>query len=162
MRPLIPCCKMTSPWLTPAAVPSQRVCGFSPGCDSRRGCHANSEYSPNQCCHRPYRRRSGPGVSRVCYSGFDIRRSCRNRCRARLVYRVLSTLRFRFGRTNIRFSRRSLIFFSKFAITPAFIGAANTALRSRDRPCTRVLSKIRFRSGSESAERRCAVVEIPA
>jgi hypothetical protein len=56
--------------------------------------------------------------------------------------------------TTIRFSRRSLISFSRFATTPAFIGAADTALHSRDRPCTRVLSKIRFRSGSESAERR--------
>src|SRR5260370_6152342 len=48
-------------------------------------------------------RRSGSGLSRGCYSGFDIQRSCRNRCRTRIVCRGLSTLRFRFRRLRFAF-----------------------------------------------------------
>jgi hypothetical protein len=54
----------------------------------------------------------------------------------------------------MRFSRRSSIFFSKFARTPAFIGVANSARRLRDRPSIRVRSRTRCRSGWESAELR--------
>ena len=48
----------------------------------------------------------------------------------------------------------SSIFFLKFARTSAFIGAANTVRRLRDRPCIRARSKTRFRSGWELAELR--------